>query len=80
MPKLTRETSATPCPRAKPSEKKHGKLSHSRHMQASKSAKKHKRRSESGHGDDDVKHALRQLTREVRRRGAVRSDKPVHTR
>lgn len=78
MPKLTREVSATPCPREKSSEKKRGKFSRTRRIQARKTAKKHNRRSESGHGDDDVKHALRQLTREVRRSRVVRSDEPFN--
>jgi len=78
MPKLTTEVFAAPYPREKSSEKKRGKLSRTRRIQARKTAKKHKRRSESGHGDDDIRHALRQLTKEVRRSGAVRSDEPVH--
>jgi len=78
MPKLTRGVFATLCPREKSSEKQRGKLSRTRRIQARKTAKKHKRRSESGHGDDDIRHAQRQLTKEVRRSGAVRSDEPVH--
>jgi len=55
MPKLTRETFAAPCPREKLCEKKRGKHSRTRHTKAWKSAKKHKKRSESSHGGDDIK-------------------------
>lgn len=40
--------------------------------------KKHKERSESSYGDDDIKDALKQLTEEVRRSGVGRSGKVNH--
>jgi len=80
MPKLTREVFAVPCPREKLCEKERSEHSYTQYRKARRAAKKHKKRSKSGHGADDIKHALRQLTEEVRRSGAGRSDEPVNPR
>jgi len=80
MPKLTREAFVAPSPREGIIQKRRGKPSQAHHTRVKKGWKKHEERSESGHGDDDIKHVLRQLTEEVRRSGAVRSDEPVHPR
>jgi len=72
MPKLTREAVIAPSPREDLHEKRRGKQSCTHHTRVQKRRKKHKKRSESSHGGDNIKHALRQLTKEVRR-GAVQS-------
>jgi len=66
MPKLTREAFVAPSPRKGLIEKKCGKQSQVHHTRMQKRRNKHKERSESGHGDEDIRRALRQLTREVR--------------
>jgi len=80
MPKLTREPPAVACPRERPDKRTRGAASRIRHSKKHAAARKHRKRSKGDPGSSDMRDVLRQLTEEVRRGGAGRSEELVSHR